>query len=110
VSDEAPEQPDETPPAPPAEAHSSLAERLEEGRRTFQPGLWLRLGIAGAAVAYVVLFVALNTNRVKVSFVFSDTHVSLIWVILLSVALGLVVGVLLSQLHRFRRRRRAAKS
>ena len=83
--------------------------RNREGAKSFQPGLWLRLLPAGAALVYLVLFIGLNTHRVKVSFVFSSTRVSLIWVVLLSGALGLLVGVLLSQLYRFRRRSKTAK-
>lgn len=86
-----------------------LAKR-REGARSFQPGLWLRLLPAGAAAAYLAFFIGLNTHRVSVSFVFSSTRVSLIWVVLLSGVLGLVLGVLLSQLYRFRRRgKNAAK-
>jgi uncharacterized integral membrane protein len=80
-----------------------LAKR-REGARSFQPGLWLRLLPAGAAVVYLAFFIGLNTHRVKVSFVLSSTRVSLIWVVLLSGALGIVLGMLLSQLYRFRRR------
>ena len=83
----------------------SLTSRLEEGRQTFQPGLWSRLIGIGLVVLYVLLFAVLNTRHVKVSFVFASTAVSLIWVILLSLAAGLVLGVLASQLHRFRMRR-----
>ena len=43
---------------------------------------------------YLLLFVVLNTKHVKVSFVFASTRVSLIWVILLSLAVGIVLGVL----------------
>ena len=94
---------------PAAEAVSNEARRTKlakrrEGARSFQPGLWLRLLPAGAAVVYLAFFIGLNTHRVKVSFVFSSTRVSLIWVVLLSGALGIVLGVLLSQLYRFRRR------
>ena len=64
------------------------------GRQTFQPGLWSRLIVIGAVAVYAMLFVVLNTRRVKVSFVFVSTRVSLIWVILLSLAVGLVLGVL----------------
>ena len=86
-----------------------LSERLAEGRRTFQPGLWLRLAIGGAVTLYLVLFIGLNTHKVKVSFVFGSTRVSLIWMILLAGGLGIVLGVLLSQLHRFRGRRSASR-
>jgi uncharacterized integral membrane protein len=79
--------------------------RLEEGRQTFQPGLWSLLVGIGLVVIYLLLFVVLNTKHVKVSFVFASTRVSLIWVILLSLAAGIVLGMLVSQLHRFRTRR-----
>ncbi len=102
---------DPVPAAAPRAQHEGLVERLEEGRRTFQPGLWLRLILGGGTLVYLVLFIGLNTRKVKVSFVFGETRVSLIWVVLLSGALGLVLGVLASQLHRFRRRHRGqAKS
>lgn len=86
-----------------------LAARLEEGRRTFQPALWARLIVLGLVAAYAILFVVLNARSVKVDFVFYSTHVSLIWVILLALAAGLVLGVLASQLHRFRARRAARR-
>jgi uncharacterized integral membrane protein len=100
---------DQAAPATPAAPHQpGFGERLAENRRTFQPGLWLRLIVIGLGLLYLILFVVLNTHRVRVRFVFSDTNVSLIWVIVLSGVIGLIVGVLLSQLHRFRGRRRAA--
>jgi uncharacterized integral membrane protein len=52
----------------------------------------------------------LNTRNVPVKFVFASTRVSLIWVVLLSLAAGVVLGVLASQLYRFRRRRRKASA
>ena len=79
--------------------------RLEEGRQTFQPGLWSRLIGIGVVAIYLLLFVVLNTKQVEVNFVFVSTTVSLIWVILLSLGVGIVLGVLVSQLHRFRMRR-----
>jgi len=78
--------------------------RLEEGRQTFQPGLWSRLIGIGVVVIYLLLFVVLNTKHVEVSFVFATATVSLIWVILFSLAAGIVLGVLASQLHRYRMR------
>ena len=88
----------------PERAHG-IGAKLEEGRQTFQPGLWSRLIGMGVVGVYLLLFVVLNTRHVKVSFVFASTRVSLIWVILLSLAAGLVLGVLASQLHRYRMRR-----
>ena len=78
--------------------------RLEEGRQTFQPGLWSRLIGIGIVVVYLLLFVVLNTKHVEVSFVFASATISLIWVILFSLAAGIALGVLVSQLHRFRMR------
>ena len=96
-------QPDRPPEVVDEPKRVKLAKR-REGAKSFQPGLWLRLIPAGAAIVYLAFFIGLNTHRVKVSFVFSSTRVSLIWVVLLSGALGIVLGVLLSQLYRFRRR------
>jgi uncharacterized integral membrane protein len=93
-------------PAPPHEKGPGLVDRIEEGRQTFQPGLWSRLVGIGVVGVYLLLFVVLNTRHVPVKFVFASTRVSLIWVILLSLAAGVVLGVLLSQLHRHRMRKR----
>jgi uncharacterized integral membrane protein len=94
------------PPPPEHEPGTSLAHRLARGRQTFQPGLWARLVAIGVVGIYLLLFVVLNTRRVRIDVVFVSTRVSLIWVILLCLAAGLVLGVLLSQLHRHRRRKR----
>jgi uncharacterized integral membrane protein len=98
---------DQPVPDEPAEGQAapSLTARLDEGRQTFQPGLWLRLTVLGIVGVYLLLFVVLNTKHVHVKFVFTSTSVSLIWVILLSLAGGVVLGVLISQLHRFRGRK-----
>ena len=56
-------------------------------------------------VAYAVAFVVQNDHAVSVCFVFATTHVSLIWVILLSLAVGLLGGLLLPRLERRWRRR-----
>ena len=58
--------------------------------------------------AYLVAFVAENTKQVPVHFVFTTAHISLIWALLLSLAIGLLAGLLLSQVYRRRRRRAKA--
>jgi uncharacterized integral membrane protein len=79
----------------------------QEGfRRQWQPRLYLKILVIGLVAAYAIAFVLENNKRVGVHFVFGTARGSLIWVILLSVGLGLVLGVLLSQLYRRRRRRR----
>ena len=75
-----------------------------ETRETFQPRLWLVVGGLVAIVAYLVAFVAENNKSVKVHFVFYTGETSVIWLVLLSLAIGLVAGLLLSQLERRRRR------
>ena len=75
-----------------------------ETRETFQPRLWLIIGGLVLIIAYVVAFVAENNKSVKVHFVFYTGQTSVIWLVLLSLAVGLVVGLLLSQLERRRRR------
>jgi uncharacterized integral membrane protein len=78
----------------------------EELRESFQPLMWARLVALSLLVAYVVAFVIENAKQVRVHFVLYTTSVSLIWVILLSLALGVLSGVVGSQLYRHRRRAR----
>jgi|SRR5919204_2834644 uncharacterized integral membrane protein len=89
-----------------AEAEAPEATEAPPPReREWQPRLWLKLGILLATIAYVVAFVLENRKQVHLHFVFGRYRVSLIWLILLSLGLGLLGGVLLSQLYRRRRRR-----
>jgi uncharacterized integral membrane protein len=78
-----------------------------ETRETFQPRLWFVVGGLVLIVAYIVAFIAENTKAVTVHFVVYTTHTSVIWIILLSLAIGLVGGVLLSQLERRRGRKKS---
>jgi uncharacterized integral membrane protein len=68
--------------------------------------LFAKLLILLALAAYAVAFVLENRKEVKLHFVLATAKVSLIWLILLSLALGLLGGVLLAPLYRRRRRRR----
>jgi len=74
----------------------------------WQPKLWARMVFLVVVVAYAIAFVIENGKHVHVRFVVATASVSLIWVILLSLALGLLGGILLAQLERRRRRRGAA--
>jgi uncharacterized integral membrane protein len=76
------------------------AERAPGERRVFA-----RLLVLLLVIAYAVAFVLENRKQVNVHFVFATARVSLIWLILLSIALGVVGGRLLPQLYRRRRRR-----
>jgi uncharacterized integral membrane protein len=94
---------------PPLERESdapAFEEAPAEGKlRQWQPRLYGKLLLLLAIVAYVVAFVLENRKGVTLHFVFATAHVSLVWLVLLSIALGLLVGVLLSQLYRRRRGR-----
>ena len=70
---------------------------------SYQPRLWLSLGGLVLLAAYVIYFVVANDDDVSVDFLFFEARTGLIWVILLALAIGIVGGVLLSQLYRRRR-------
>ncbi|HEY2311597.1 MAG TPA: lipopolysaccharide assembly protein LapA domain-containing protein [Gaiellaceae bacterium] len=71
----------------------------------WQPRLWLRLIVLGLLVAYAIAFVLENRKQVDVHFVLATASVSLVWLILLALGVGLLAGTLLAQLERRRRRR-----
>jgi uncharacterized integral membrane protein len=71
----------------------------------WQPRLYLRLIVLGLLIAYAIAFVLENRTQVNVHFVLATTQVSLVWLILLALGVGLLGGILLAQLERRRRRR-----
>ena len=94
-------------PQPQDQAAGEEAQAEEGGRlREWQLRLYAKLVLLLATIAYAIAFVLENRKKIHLHFVFATSRVSLIWLILLSNALGLVGGVLLSQLYRRRRRRR----
>ena len=56
-----------------------------------------------------MLDILLNRKQVSVHFVLATARVSLVWLILLALGVGLLGGILLAQLER-RRRRRSRKA
>jgi uncharacterized integral membrane protein len=79
-------------------------EAAREFDRAWQPRLYAILVGLALIVAYVIGFIVANSDHVSVNFIFFDARTSLIWVILLCLAIGLLAGVLLSQLYRRRNR------
>jgi uncharacterized integral membrane protein len=71
----------------------------------WRPRLFARWIALIAVTAYLIAFILENGKHVSVHFVFRTTRVSLIWVILLTLALGAIGGILIAQLDRRRRRR-----
>jgi uncharacterized integral membrane protein len=87
-----------------------MASPREEFDRSWQPRLWVRVGLLVLLGAYLIAFVSGNDRKASVDFVLWEARTSLIWVILLSLLAGLVGGVLLSQLHRRRQTRKSEAS
>ena len=110
---EPPPQPETAPSPAPAEAPPVDAAAKEEAKEdqpsTWQPLLYLKIGLLLFAIGYSIAFVVQNTDQIPIDFVFGTANVRLIWEILLLLAMGLVGGVLLSQLYRHRRRVQLAK-
>ena len=71
----------------------------------WQPRLYLRLIVLGLLVAFAIAFILENRKQVNVHFVLATASVSLVWLILLALGVGLLGGTLLAQLDRRRRRR-----
>jgi uncharacterized integral membrane protein len=79
--------------------------RRDEGRNEARS--WIIVIALALLVGYVIWFAIDNTHSVPVHWVFGTTHSSLIWVILVT----LVIGVLVAWLARlYGRRRRSAKT
>ncbi len=79
-------------------------DRREVGDR-WQPLLYVRLIALILLLAYAIAFVLENRTSVSVHFVLATVHTSLVWLILLALAVGALGGILLAQLERRRRRR-----
>jgi uncharacterized integral membrane protein len=79
-----------------------------ELQENWQPKLYGWLIALGLLIAYAIAFVLENRKHVNIHFVFATASVSLVWLVLLAIAIGIAGGILLAQLDR-RRRRRAAK-
>lgn len=114
------EAPDEPIPAPIGEHPTTVAPPGAPGEKpeavdgedrpsTWQPLLYTKIALLLLVVAYSIAFVVQNTDQIKLDFVFKTARVRLIWEILLLLAIGLVGGVLLSQLYRHRRRSQLTK-
>jgi uncharacterized integral membrane protein len=83
---------------------SRLRRPSPETQEELQPRLWAAIiGLALIAI-YLVAFIAKNADEVDLDFIFFTSHVGLIWLLLLGFGLGVVGGLLLSQLYRRRRR------
>ena len=106
------EPPDEPPPVDPEPAPEPAGEPFfpeEDHPSTWQPMLYAKIALLLLVLAYVIAFVVQNTDQIRIDFVFATTKVRLIWTMLLLLGIGLVGGILLSQLYRHRRRANLAQ-
>jgi uncharacterized integral membrane protein len=69
----------------------------------WQPRLYAVLIALVLIVLWLIAFIVKNDDRVQLDFVLLDAHLSLIWLIILLLAIGFAAGVLASQLYRRRR-------
>ena len=74
----------------------------------WQPRLYATLIVLGLIVAWLIAFIVKNDEKVQLDFVLLDAHLSLIWLIILLLAVGFLGGILTSQLYRRRRQLRGA--
>jgi uncharacterized integral membrane protein len=101
--------PPETAPPKPATPHPPAPAEEEDRPSTWQPLLYIKIAALLLVIAYSIAFVVQNTEKIPIDFVFWTANVRLIWEILLLLVIGLVGGILLSQLYRHRRRANLAK-
>jgi uncharacterized integral membrane protein len=79
--------------------------RVEHFRRKAHRGRLYGYAIATVAlVAFLIALAASNTARVKVSWVFGSSHVSLVWLVLAAAILGWALGLIASARFHWRTR------
>jgi uncharacterized integral membrane protein len=74
----------------------------------WQPRLYAVLIGLGLIVVWLIAFIVKNDDKVQLDFVLLDAHLSLIWLIILLLAIGFLGGILTSQLYRRRRQLRGS--
>ena len=74
----------------------------------WQPRLYATLIGLGLIVVWAIAFIVKNDEKVQLDLVLLDAHLSLIWLIILLLAVGFLGGILTSQLYRRRRLLRSA--
>jgi len=89
-------------PAPAPEPHAE-APPVEPAAPDNPTRLYAKILALLFVVGYSVAFVVGNDKTIRVDFVFATANVSLIWTILLLLAVGLAGGLLVAHLYRQRR-------
>jgi uncharacterized integral membrane protein len=73
------------------------------GADEWQGRLWALIVGLFLLALYAIAFIVRNDDRTEIDFVLFTATVSLIWLIVFILALGMLGGVLLSQIYRRRR-------
>jgi uncharacterized integral membrane protein len=81
----------------------SLFKRPKGPIEEWQPRLYAVLIAFVLIVLWLIAFIVKNDEKVQLDFVLLDAHLSLIWLIILLLAIGFAGGILASQLYRRRR-------
>ncbi len=95
--------PADSPPAVPASAPAPEPAAPPEPDTTDRLKLYAKLLVLLIVGSYAIAFIVGNDRTISIDFVFATGRVSLIWTILLLLAVGLIAGALFSQLYRHRR-------
>jgi uncharacterized integral membrane protein len=74
-------------------------------RKAHRTRLYVYAGVAVVLLVFLIALVLANTGRVKVSWVFGHSLVSLVWLVLFTAILGLLLGMVLGALFHWRTRR-----
>lgn len=91
---------------PPEETAESLEAPRERKRRLRRRNLlYARAFVLVGSVVVLVALVLDNTRQVEIGWVFGSTSMSLVWIIILSAALGWLAGITTSVILRRRTRR-----
>ncbi len=75
----------------------------------WQPRLWAVVVGLTILALYVIAFIVSNDDQIQIDFVLFSATVSLIWTLVFILALGVLGGVLLSQLYTRRRRKQGGE-
>jgi len=93
----------------PADETSEAGESPEERKRRYRRrrALYLRAFVLATTLVVLVALILANTRQVKISWVFGSMSASLVWIIIVSAALGWIAGISTSVV--FRRRTRGPR-
>jgi uncharacterized integral membrane protein len=108
-TDAEPQEPEPAPSEPPRQ--SLLARLSHEVREGPEQRRYITLALVALLVLYVVGLIIANAKSVSISFVLGSASISLLWLIILCVGMGMVIGwILRGRWQRGRATKAAAKS